>query len=146
MKTLFLFFFPLFLFANTIILDYGKGEKDKNFYNIELSFNTPIKNLPTYTSLGIGGWDKEESSFFGSINEGIKYGKKYFTYAQVGVAALANTTKNLSTSLEFTEKIGIGLNLENFDISLFYRHISNGGIKKPNRGENFTGITLYFNF
>jgi len=141
-KKIYLLLLPIFLFAYELSFDIG-GEKDKlsdNFLSINLSKQTPMFNLPTYTSLSIGGWEGEKDNSFIFINEGAVFGKNIYLKLQIGAGLISKTTKKLSTNFQFTEKIGAGIVYKKIDFGINFIHISNGGIKKPNGGKNF--ITL----
>ncbi|WP_281951309.1 acyloxyacyl hydrolase [Nitrosophilus kaiyonis] len=142
-----LIFIPLFLFADSFFLDIAKDTDSNNkYFALGISKNTPIYSLPTYTSIDVGGWGSNESLSFVSINEGIKYGDRLFLKAQIGLSLISNTTKNLSTTLEFSEKVSIGTYIGKNSLSLFFRHFSNANIKKPNGGESFIGLSFLTNF
>lgn len=131
MKKIILSIFPLLLFAQSINFEIGKDidDSNRNFYALSYIINTPIKNLPTYTSLSIGGWEDPYSSSFGSISEGLSFGDNLYIKGEIGISFISNATKNLSTSFEFTEKVGIGYKSNKYSFSFNFRHFSNGGIK-----------------
>jgi lipid A 3-O-deacylase len=55
--------------------------------------------------------------------------------------------KRLSTSFQFGDLIGIGYVFQNrLDVGVKVEHYSNGGIKHPNDGVNFVGVTARYRF
>lgn len=142
MKKIYLILLPFILLAKDICIEIGSSTRDidKNYVNIFYEIKTPIRNLPTYTNFSVGGWEGKNSSHFISITEGIKYGDIFYTKIEIGISFLSDTTKNLSTSFQFKDKISLGYRFNDLSISINYIHFSNGGIKKPNRGENFIAI------
>ena len=74
-------------------------------------------------------------------------------YAEAGIGAhllselYNNDDKQLSTSFQFGDHIGIGFVFQNSaDISLKIQHFSNGSIKKPNDGVNFAVFRVSYPF
>jgi hypothetical protein len=74
-------------------------------------------------------------------------------YAEVGIGAhllselYDNDGKQLSTSFQFGDHIGLGYVLRNnADISVKIQHFSNGSIKKPNDGVNFAVVRVSYPF
>lgn len=57
-----------------------------------------------------------------------------------GVAYISHTDALLSSNMQFTHDLTLGLNDLKSGLSLGYKHISNAGLKLPNRGRDF--ITL----
>lgn len=62
-------------------------------------------------------------------------------FAGFGLAVLNRTTPNLSTPIEFITTFGYH---EDDKWDFCFRHISNGGIKKPNVGEDLFFLTWRF--
>jgi lipid A 3-O-deacylase len=59
------------------------------------------------------------------------------------------TAKQFSTNFQFGDHIGAGVRFGpkgNWDLGLRLQHLSNGGIKKPNPGINFTLLRLQYHF
>ncbi|WP_200762530.1 acyloxyacyl hydrolase [Nitrosophilus alvini] len=146
MKKFLIYLFPLLLYADPLLLmEFGSSTKSssKNFYALSYGIKTPLINLPTYTKLYVGGWKEPESSCFTGVSEGIFFGKNLFFLAEIGIVFLSETTRNLSTTFEFSEKAGIGYRFDSYMVSINFRHFSNGGIKEPNRGEGFITMDFY---
>jgi lipid A 3-O-deacylase len=71
----------------------------------------------------------------------------WFVEGGVGLSVLdgdyTTQRKTFSTRFNFTDHQGIGVNFgahQRHEIMLFIRHVSNGGIRKPNPGEDFVQI------
>ena len=74
--------------------------------------------------------------------------KKWHPYLEggIGVAYLDDyfiNGRNLSSNLQFEDRIGGGLRFDNFDLSFRYMHYSNASLKGPNDGIN---IRHYIDF
>ena len=74
-------------------------------------------------------------------------------YAELGIGAhlfsdlYDNDGRQLSTRFEFGDHIGVGYVFGNkIDLGLKYQHFSNGGIKEPNNGVNFTVLRANYRF
>lgn len=73
--------------------------------------------------------------------------KGWYGEAGIGVNLLSSLYKNngdtLSTSFQFSDHLGVGYVFEHgWDVGIKFEHYSNGGIKKPNSGVNFTLIRV----
>jgi lipid A 3-O-deacylase len=69
-------------------------------------------------------------------------GKGWYVEGGIGAHLLSeryhNATKELSTTFQFGDHIGIGYVFKNgWEGAVKFQHFSNGGIKKPNDGVNF---------
>lgn len=75
-------------------------------------------------------------------------------YAEAGIGAhfLSRTSlgdRRFSTAFQFGDHIGVGYRFGAkgaYDLSYRYQHMSNGGIKRPNSGINFSQIRLQYHF
>lgn len=74
-------------------------------------------------------------------------------YGEAGIGAhllsevYDNAGRRLSTAFQFGDHIGIGYVFGNgTDLGLLYQHFSNGSIKKPNNGVNFTMVRFTYPF
>jgi lipid A 3-O-deacylase len=72
--------------------------------------------------------------------------------AGIGIHFLSHTSigdKRFSTSFQFGDHIGVGYRFGArgaYDLSYRFQHLSNGGIKAPNSGINFSQIRLQYHF
>jgi lipid A 3-O-deacylase len=74
-------------------------------------------------------------------------------YGEVGIGLhllsddYNNNGRELSTHFQFGDHIGAGYVFpQGLEIGLGYQHFSNGSIKKPNDGVNFTVLRLAYPF
>ncbi len=54
--------------------------------------------------------------------------------------------RNLSSSLQFEDRVGLGLRIDFLDLSFRYMHYSNASIKKPNHGIDILIFTTSIQF
>ncbi len=79
-------------------------------------------------------------------------GRGLYGEAAIGFHLLSNTSlgpKRFSTSFQFGDHLGMGYRFGTkgaFDLGLRYQHLSNGSIKRPNNGINFTQVRLQYWF
>lgn len=107
-------------------------------------FQNDIGALTGYWDAGYTYWegDKESNNHSLSVSPVFVYefnGERVKPYieAGIGVAAFRHTrieSRNLSTALQFEDRLGVGLRLRNQTLGLRVIHYSNAGIKKPNDG------------
>ena len=76
-----------------------------------------------------------------------------FIEAGVGVRLLSHTriTENFSVGgvFQFADMVGVGAIFgahQNYQAGFRFQHLSNGGIKEPNPGINFSQLYLQYNF
>ncbi|CEJ96332.1 Probable signal peptide protein [Caballeronia glathei] len=76
-----------------------------------------------------------------------------FIEAGVGVRMLSHTriTDNFSvgSAFQFADVVGVGATFgarQNYQAGFRFQHLSNGGIKEPNPGINFSQLYLQYNF
>lgn len=85
-----------------------------------------------------------ESAGFASYGLGIKphYGP-IFAQAFFGPGVITHTDGLLSTNVQFFHDLGIGFKgTDGTAVSVGYKHVSNAGMKLPNKGRDFFGIQL----
>jgi lipid A 3-O-deacylase len=78
----------------------------------------------------------------------------WFAEAGIGGSVLNHLYKtppdrDFSTAFQFTEVIGVGRSFGTrgeHEVSLRFQHVSNGGIKRPNWGENFLRARYSYRF
>ncbi|SAK40491.1 deacylase [Caballeronia hypogeia] len=76
-----------------------------------------------------------------------------FIEAGVGVRLLSHTriTEDFSvgSAFQFADMVGVGMIFgarQNYQVGFRFQHMSNGGIKEPNPGINFSQLYLQYNF
>jgi lipid A 3-O-deacylase len=104
-------------------------------------FQNTAGNIQNITSIGITPVFRFQSDTL----------KGFYTEAGIGAYYLSdlynNNGRQLSTSFEFGDHIGVGYVFQNnADLGLKIQHFSNGGIKHPNNGVNFAVIRLGYPF
>ena len=74
---------------------------------------------------------------------------RFFAEGGVGGHLLSKTRINndrvLSTAFQFSEQIGAGVTFgpnDRYEVGLYLQHVSNAGIKEPNPGLTYSGITI----
>jgi len=84
-------------------------------------------------SSGFGGWSMGIEPKLGS----------FYIHSFWGVIGITTTDTMLSTNLQFMQDLGVGLrDARGVGIGAGYKHISNAGIKQPNRGRDFFFVQL----
>ena len=67
----------------------------------------------------------------------------FYIHSFWGLALITHTDSKLSTPYQFMQDLGLGFEGDNkVRIGLNYKHISNAGIKEPNRGRDFLQIKI----
>jgi lipid A 3-O-deacylase len=75
-----------------------------------------------------------------------------YAEAAVGFHWLSRTQigdKRMSTQFQFGDHLGAGYRFGDkgqYDLGFRYQHLSNGGIKRPNNGINFSQVRLQYHF
>lgn len=156
-----LFIVPLFIctaisaHADGLFLEGGFGfYKSSPSQVLILSYqrdSRPLFGFESYYRAALGSWNGQDRNSAVVLAKGIRVnllGKSYLCF-EPGGAYVTETTGNLGTHLQFVLRSALGVRTEKFDLSLGYKHISNGkGVfhwtKRANHGENF--ITLQIGY
>jgi len=76
-----------------------------------------------------------------------------FIEAGVGIRLLSHTritdTLSVGSAFQFADMVGVGAifgSHQNYQAGFRFQHLSNGGIKEPNPGINFSQLYLQYNF
>lgn len=113
---------------------------------VMLSYNRPLQGLPHGLDLlrfnvGAVGVHRDDVDFgrveFGSLQVGSDRGR--YTLA-AGIALVSRTTPALSSAGQFHTQLTVRLG----QVELGLGHLSNAGLKKPNRGETFFTLGWLF--
>ncbi len=129
----------------------GRTEKSTSTLRIGLQKNFQSRWLQSDVGALTGYWDggytywegdKKSNNHSLSVSPVFVYefnGERVKPYVEagIGVAAFRHTrieNRNLSTSLQFEDRLGVGLRLRNQTLGLRAVHYSNAGLKKPNDG------------
>lgn len=110
-----------------------------------------------YWEASINFWDTDEENVYAAAISPVfalyfRTGKGRFEpYVELGIGAALISDhsfagRELSTSFQFEDRIGVGIRGERFDFHYRYMHYSNGGIELPNNGfdANVLGATYRF--
>lgn len=121
---------------------------DENQNIFLVNYDSPKLSLIDngYMEFSLGYWGSKREAFISGISHGYRLEDRFFFDAAIGVFAASETSKNISSALNFGSKIGIGYRKGNFDIGLYYRHFSNAGIKDPNEGEDFITLNVSYRY
>jgi len=119
-------------------------------------------HLGGYWDLGLGQWHRSAAANQNAdITEigvtpvfRVQQNSLRGPYGELAIGAhfLSNTSigdKHFSTSFQFGDHLGVGYRFGAkgaYDLSYRYQHLSNGGIKRPNSGMNFSQIRLQYHF
>ncbi len=81
----------------------------------------------------------------------FEHRSKYRPYAEFGIGLkylsdIVVGDQYKSTQLQFGDLVGVGVNLDNWQLGFRFLHISNAGIQTPNPGTNYYGIKLDYAF
>jgi hypothetical protein len=119
---------------------------------LSYQLDTPsIFGLDTFCKGELGFWNGSNSSEAVVLAMGILLnlpGESYISF-EPGGAYITETTDNLGTHLQFALRFSLGMRLNKIDLSVGYKHFSNGNAifnwsDTPNYGENF--ITLQIGY
>jgi hypothetical protein len=137
--------------ADGVFLESGPGfYKSTDSQALFLSYqidSPPLFGLNGYYDVALGSWNGPNRDKALVLAKGILMNLSGTSYISLepGGAYLERTTANLGTRLQFAFRSALGLRTGKYDISIGYKHFSNGkGIfrwtEKANFSENF--ITL----
>jgi hypothetical protein len=142
-------------YADGVFLEGGQGfyySKDSQVIFLSYQIDSPpLLGLNSYYDLAIGSWNGPDHNKALVLAKGIRMnlsGNEYISL-EPGGAYLERTTSNLGTRLQFAFRSALGIRSEKYDLSVGYKHFSNGkGIfhwtDKANFSENF--ITLQIGY
>jgi len=96
-------------------------------------------------------WDKDpqaRNSFWSSAGIGLVVRPLGFIDVRVytSLAGVQHTDAFLSSHLQFQNDISLSFRDSGAGIGLAFTHLSNAGLKKPNRGRNFMTMNLMYGF
>jgi len=88
-------------------------------------------------SSGFGGWSMGVEPKLGT----------FYVHSFWGLIGITSTDTMLSTNFQFMQDLGIGVrDARGVSLGAGYKHISNAGIKQPNRGRDFFFAQLQIPF
>ncbi|MGO9145646.1 MAG: acyloxyacyl hydrolase [Desulfomonilia bacterium] len=145
------------VYADGVFLEGGQGfHYSTDSQVIFLSYHIdspPLFGLNSYYNAALGSWNGSNHNNAISLTKGLWMnlsGKSYISF-EPGGAYLRSTTENLGTRLQFAFRSALGIRTEKYDLSVGYRHFSNGkGIfhwtDTANYGENFITFQIGYLF
>ena len=147
-----------------ISFGYGEADPDIDIYRIGLKkdfpakwFETSVGYLSGYFELSYNRWEHHSQDincgafspvfvyYFGNESNLIRP----YIEGGIGAAYLDEyhiADRNLSTNLQFEDRIGIGARIGFFDLSFRYMHYSNASLKDPNHGIDIMIVTTAIQF
>lgn len=137
--------------AADISVDIGQSSESTMVYRLGAQFDfnrswfdSDVGRLTGYWDAGYTYWDGDDSSSNHSLSftpvfvyEFAGGNVKPYIEAGIGVAAFAHTEledKDLGSSLQFEDRLGVGLRFAGQEVGLRALHYSNAGLKQPNDG------------
>lgn len=96
-----------------------------------------------YTAMELGGWSEategRKPAAYTKLQVGAKPGPEtgLYGYAFFGPALISSTDTQLSSFYQLATDIGFGIRDRFTFMSCGYGHISNAGVKLPNRGRDY---------
>ena len=139
--------------ADGVYLEGGQGlfrSTDSQTMFLSYQIDTPpILKLNGFYKVAVGSWDGKYRNDVIVLEKGIWWnlsGKSYFCF-EPGGAFIRYTTQTLGTHLQFAFRFALGIRTEKIDLSVGYRHFSDGKAifhwtDTPNFGENFITLQL----
>lgn len=135
----------------------GRSEKSTSTLRIGLQkefqsrwWQSDTGSLTGYWDAGYTYWqgDKEADNHSLSVSPVLRYefnseNLKPYIEAGVGIAFFKHTrieNRKLSTSLQFEDRLGVGLRFGRQTLGLRATHYSNAGLKRPNDGINMYSV------
>lgn len=111
----------------------------------------PLFGLDTFYNVALGAWNGPYDNHAFIVSKGFwtnLHGRSYIS-VEPGAAYVDRTTNNLGTHLQFAFRSALGIRAEKYDLSIGYRHFSNGkGIFRwtdtSNYGENFITLQIAY--
>ena len=144
---------------------YGQSKDDDeiDIYRVGLLKDWGVKWLENatgyvngYFELSYNRWDDGEDETNGvALSPVFQYafnpdgdGRYPYVEGGIGVAYIDEYfigTRNLSSNLQFEDRIGVGFRFDNLDLSFRYMHYSNASLKEPNDGiDIFIGSLAWY--
>ncbi|MDD3775572.1 MAG: acyloxyacyl hydrolase [Sulfurovaceae bacterium] len=151
-------------FVDEVTLGIGESKDHIGIYRIgakknfdKTFFDTDYGRLSGYYEASINYWEKDSEEiyaialspvfvyYFGDRSNPIHP----YIEGGIGAACLSDTKikrRDLSSHLNFEDRVGIGIRMESFDFNARYLHYSNAGIVEPNDGIDIFMFTLSYIF
>jgi lipid A 3-O-deacylase len=152
---------------NAIAIDIGEGNNGIDIYRLgwQRDFSHWLENrwipLSGYFEASVNYWRGSKRERSGNDIFAIAFSPvfafrfcrdcKYTPYVEAGIGAavLFDTiidNRDMSSTLQFEDRIGVGIKLGDFDIHVRYMHYSNAGLSRPNDGIDIFLAGLAYKF
>ena len=154
-------FIPILLLATTsahadgVFLEGGQGlfqstDSQAMFLSYQKD-SPPIFGFNSFYKVALGSWNGQNRNDAIIFAKGIwlNLSRKSYLCFEPGGAYITKTTHNLGTHLQFSGRLALGMRTEKIDLSIGYRHFSNGaGIFHWTDTSNFSDnfITLQIGY
>lgn len=147
-----------------ISFGYGEADPEIDIYRVGLKkdfparwFETRVGYLSGYFELSYNHWEYNDQDINGVALSPVFvyfFGKesnlvKPYIEGGIGAAYLNDyfiADRDLSTNLQFEDRIGAGVRIGFFDLNFRYMHYSNASIKQPNHGIDILMMTTSIQF
>ncbi|MDY0194670.1 MAG: acyloxyacyl hydrolase [Sulfurovaceae bacterium] len=151
-------------FIDEVTLGIGESKDNIGIYRLgarknfeKTFFNSDYGWLSGYYEASLNYWDKEGEQIYGIALSPVfvyYFGNKsnsIYPYIEGGIggAYLSDTTiknRDMSSHLQFEDRVGAGIRTESFDFNFRYLHYSNAGIVEPNDGIDIFMFTISYIF
>ena len=145
-------------FADGLSVEAGQGifhsaDSRAVFIGYQMDSSFSIYSLNFYYKGAIGSWNGHNANNTAILALGIVMNlpEKWYLCFEPGGAYVEETTENLGTNLQFALRFAAGMKIDKIDISMAFRHFSNGdGIfdwsDTPNFGDNFLTLQAAYLF
>jgi len=101
--------------------------------------------VPSYREFNLGAWHDHTDDWLAGIAQGLQWDFEHVGLrVSLGGSFVSETNARLSTRLEFYEQLALMAHLPRVDVILSARHWSNGGVKQPNGGMDFVGLSVEY--
>lgn len=135
---------------------YGVGLKTKDsrslgdVKSLNVGYQAPLSSFRLLDyRLEAGGWvdnvrnGRKSGGYAGALLGLEPQTNNFYANAFWGVIGITHPDKMLSTHYQFMQDLGFGLqDYRNVRVGINYKHISNAGIKLPNRGRDFIYVHI----
>ncbi|MBN2721592.1 MAG: acyloxyacyl hydrolase [Campylobacterales bacterium] len=120
-------------------------------------FDTDYGRLSGYYEASLNYWEKGGDHIYGIALSPVfvyYFGNKSnsihpYIEGGIGVACLSDTkiqNRDMSSNLNFEDRVGVGIRMESFDFNARYLHYSNAEIVQPNDGIDIFIFTISYIF
>jgi len=143
--------------ADLIKVQYGASFKDQKMFNTEsktinIGYYNRLREVVSYSvQVGyMGDTVSNLNAFYtcGQLGGSLNPSKSFYVETYVGPCVLSETRDRLGGFLQFSTHIGIGWRDPETgnEMGILWKHFSNAGLKKPNKGRDFPLFSMGFSY